>query len=376
MVSKIHVSALKSIKNLEIECSGLNLLVGRNSSGKSTFLQALLLYAQRKLDGKYISVGEFREARNYNMPNEKIRIELYEKNKTKPDWIEFIEDKENDSYNINSCIENYNLKSLKNIMGKDNDLEEQAVCKFDDSNFHYLSCHRIGVNDIYKKNMINETDFGIDGEYALAYLLKNEGETVKEDLIANDPNFTSTLLGQVIYCINYIVDTSLLLTDLKKTNYLQVNYNNNHKNKLSDALYCRPINIGSGVSYLISIIISCLASNRKDVIIIENPEIHLHPKAQSRLCEFLYFISKTNRQIFVETHSDHVLNGLRVGIATKYMKQQDISVNFFALDEKNETQCNHIVFGDYGKVIGTNNNMDINDLFDQFDIDLDRMLGI
>ena len=376
MVSKIHVSALKSIKNLEIECSGLNLLVGRNSSGKSTFLQALLLYAQRKLDGKYISVGEFREARNYNMPNEKIRIELYEKNKTKPDWIEFIEDKENDSYNINSCIENYNLKSLKNLMGKDNDLEEQAVCKFDDSNFHYLSCHRIGVNDRYKKNRINETDFGIDGEYALAYLLKNEGETVKEDLIANDPNFTSTLLGQVNYWMNYIVDTSLLLTDLKKTNYLQVKYNNNPKNKLSDALYCRPINIGSGVSYLISIIISCLASNRKDVIIIENPEIHLHPKAQSRLCEFLYFISKTNRQIFVETHSDHIFNGLRVGIATKYMKQEDISVNFFALDEKNETQCNHIVFGDYGKVIGTNNNMDINDLFDQFDIDLDRMLGI
>ena len=376
MVSKIHVSALKSIKNLEIECSGLNLLVGRNSSGKSTFLQALLLYAQRKLDGKYISVGEFREARNYNMPNEKIRIELYEKNKTKPDWIEFIEDKENDSYNINSCIENYNLKSLKNLMGKDNDLEEQAVCKFDDSNFHYLSCHRIGVNDVYKKNMRNETDFGIDGEYALAYLLKNEGETVKEDLIANDPNFTSTLLGQVNYWMNYIVDTSLLLTDLKKTNYLQVKYNNNPKNKLSDALYCRPINIGSGVSYLISIIISCLASNRKDVIIIENPEIHLHPKAQSRLCEFLYFISKTNRQIFVETHSDHIFNGLRVGIATKYMKQEDISVNFFALDEKNETQCNHIVFGDYGKVIGTNNNMDINDLFDQFDIDLDRMLGI
>lgn len=376
MVSKIHVSALKSIKNLEIECSGLNLLVGRNSSGKSTFLQSLLLYAQRKLDGKYISVGEFREARNYNMPNEKIRIELYEKNKTKPDWIEFVEDKENDSYNINSCIENYNLKSLKNLMGKNNDLEEQAVCKFDDSNFHYLSCHRIGVNDIYKKNMINETDFGIDGEYALAYLLKNEGETVKEDLIANDPNFTSTLLGQVNYWMNYIVDTSLLLTDLKKTNYLQVKYNNNPKNKLSDALYCRPINIGSGVSYLISIIISCLASNRGDVIIIENPEIHLHPKAQSRLCEFLYFISKTNRQIFVETHSDHIFNGLRVGIATKYMKQENISVNFFALDEKNETQCNHIVFGDYGKVIGTNNNMDINDLFDQFDIDLDRMLGI
>ena len=59
MVSKIHVSALKSIKNLEIECSGLNLLVGRNSSGKSTFLQALLLYAQRKLDTLWKRMGEF-----------------------------------------------------------------------------------------------------------------------------------------------------------------------------------------------------------------------------------------------------------------------------------------------------------------------------
>ena len=58
------------------------------------------------------------------------------------------------------------------------------------------------------------------------------------------------------------------------------------------------------------------------------------------------------------------------------MKQEEISVNFFELDEKNETQCNSIIFGEYGKVIGTNKNMDINNLFDQFDIDLDRMLGI
>lgn len=157
---------------------------------------------------------------------------------------------------------------------------------------------------------------------------------------------------------------------------MQVKYNNNPRNKSSDALYCRPVNIGSGVSYLISIIISCLGSSDNDILIIENPEIHLHPKAQSKLCEFLYFVSKANRQIFVETHSDHIFNGLRVGIATKQMKQEEISVNFFGLDDKNETQCNPIVFGDYGKVIGSNKNMDIDDLFDQFDIDLDRMLGI
>ncbi len=374
MINKICVSALKSINDIKIDCSDLNLFVGTNSSGKSTFLQALLLFAQKRLNGKYISVGEFREVRNYNMPNNKIRIELYENNKIKPDWIEFIENKENDSYIVKNGIKDYEIFKIEKIMGREKG--DQACYNFDDDNFHYLSCHRIGVSDIYAKNMINETDFGIDGEYSLAYLLKNEAKTVSEDLVMDNSNFTNSLLGQVNYWLSYIIDTNLSITDLKKTNYLQVKYNNNYRNKSSDALYCRPVNIGSGVSYLVSIIISCLGSSEGDVLIIENPEIHLHPKAQSKLCEFLYFISKANRQVFIETHSDHIFNGLRVGIATKKMKQEEISVNFFELDEKNETQCNPIIFGEYGKVIGTNKNMDINNLFDQFDIDLDRMLGI
>jgi hypothetical protein len=58
------------------------------------------------------------------------------------------------------------------------------------------------------------------------------------------------------------------------------------------------------------------------------------------------------------------------------MKKEDVSVNFFALDNNYETQCNPITFGQFGKVIGTNDNMDINDLFDQFEIDLNKMLGL
>ena len=76
MISKIRVTALKSIRDLSIECSNFNLFVGTNSSGKSTFLQALLLAAQKDLNGKYISLGEFREVRNYSMINSSIRIEI------------------------------------------------------------------------------------------------------------------------------------------------------------------------------------------------------------------------------------------------------------------------------------------------------------
>lgn len=120
----------------------------------------------------------------------------------------------------------------------------------------------------------------------------------------------------------------------------------------------------------------CLGAESDSVIIIENPEIHLHPKAQSKLCEFLYFVSQSGRQLFIETHSDHIFNGLRVGVANGSMNQEDISVNFFAMNEQYETQCNPIIFKEYGKIVGTNEDMDIDDLFDQFEIDLNRMFGL
>jgi predicted ATPase len=374
MIDTIRVVALKSIKDLTVKCSKLNLFVGTNSSGKSTFLQALLLLTQQELNGKYISIGDFREVRNYYMPNDSIRIEIIEKNKTKPAWIEFIEDKEKEAYNIRTSMDE---TFVFEIMEMDECIDpEQTDFLVDEFGFHYLSCHRIGVNDIYAKNMLNESDFGIDGEYALAYLLKNESEVVPDELVVKDIDVTNSLLEQVNYWLNYIVGTTLLINDIKKTNYLQVKYNNNPANASSEALYCRPINVGSGISYLISIIISCLGAESDSIIIIENPEIHLHPKAQSKLCDFIYFVSKAGRQLFVETHSDHIFNGLRVGVATGKISQEDISVNFFAMNERCETQCNPILFKEYGKIVGTNDRMDINDLFDQFEIDLNRMLGL
>lgn len=373
MIDTVRIVALKSIKELTVKCSKLNLLVGTNSSGKSTFLQALLLMAQQELNGKFISVGDFREVRNYYMPNSSIRIELLEKNKRKPAWIEFTEDKEREACWIQTSMDKMSILDAMDMF--DDDIEESEYL-FGELGFHYLSCHRVGARDIYSKNMLNESDFGIDGEYALAYLLKKESEPVSEELVVNRSDITDSLLGQVNFWLDYIVGTTLSVNDLKKTNYLQVKYNNNPANASSDALYCRPVNVGSGISYLISVIITCLGAEADSLIIIENPEIHLHPKAQSRLCDFLYFVSRSGRQLFVETHSDHIFNGLRAGVATGNIQQEDISVNFFALNERYETQCNPILFKEYGKIIGTNKEMDINDLFDQFEIDLNRMLGL
>lgn len=297
MIETIHVEALKSIKDLRVNCSKFNLFVGTNSSGKSTFMQALLLLAQKDLNGKYISLGEFREVRNYYMSQNSIRIEMLGKNKKKPAWIEFIENKEKDSYGIKTSLEDE--VGIEELLGFNERIDpEQTDSLCDESGFHYLSCHRVGARDIYAKNMLDENDFGIDGEYALAYLLKNESKVIPEELVVKNEKITNSLLDQVNFWLNYIVGTTLIIKDIKKTNYLQVNYNNNPANISSEALYCRPVNVGSGISYLISIIISCLGSEYDSIIVIENPEIHLHPKAQSRLCEFLLFVSNDRSTIF------------------------------------------------------------------------------
>lgn len=372
MIKKMRIKAFKSIRDLSLDFSNLNLLVGTNSSGKSTCLQSLLLVEQNMvfdddkpgLNGAYVSLGDFRENRNYNMAGQPIQIDTWVDNKKEMcRTLKFVEDKENNTYKTE-----FNDGFLDMLLHM-----RSAV--------HYISCHRIGVQDIYQKNLQRLSEFGVDGEYALSYLLRHEDDVLDAKLCVDDGETLNTLMGQVNYWLKYIIGTELKISDLEKTNHLQVKYNNNLANVRSEALFCRPVNIGSGVSYLISILIACLGSKSKgnlyDCIIIENPEIHLHPKAQSRLCEFFYHICKTGRQLFIETHSDHIFNGLRVGVANKMYDPELISVNFLALNsERFETECNPIRFGAFGKIIGTNDDMDLNDLFDQFDIDLDRMLGL
>lgn len=90
MIRKIGVEALKSIKNIQVECSKLNLLVGTNSSGKSSFLQSILLVAQNTveeegLNGSLVSLGEFREVRNYSMPRKAIKIRMWGEEKDEAD---------------------------------------------------------------------------------------------------------------------------------------------------------------------------------------------------------------------------------------------------------------------------------------------------
>ena len=79
-----------------------------------------------------------------------------------------------------------------------------------------------------------------------------------------------------------------------------------------------PQHVGTGVTFILFQILALLILPEETVVIIENPEIHLHPSLQSNLMYFYQWVSESKRQLFIETHSDHIFN------VAKYFKMTNL----------------------------------------------------
>src|SRR5690606_42119683 len=73
-------------------------------------------------------------------------------------------------------------------------------------------------------------------------------------------------------------------------------------------------NAGFGITYTLPLVTALLSSKPGALLIIENPESHIHPKGQAKLVELIALVAQNDVQIIIETHSDRVVNGIRVGI--------------------------------------------------------------
>ena len=62
---------------------------------------------------------------------------------------------------------------------------------------------------------------------------------------------------------------------------------------------------------------------------VENPEAHLHPSAQAAMGEFLAISAASGIQVILETHSDHVLNGIRRAVKKGLITHHDVAIHFF-----------------------------------------------
>jgi predicted ATPase len=97
----------------------------------------------------------------------------------------------------------------------------------------------------------------------------------------------------------------------------------------SDTDFHRPIHVGFGLTQVFPIVVAALSAAAGDIILIENPEVHLHPAGQSLMGQFLAEVARAGVQVILETHSDHVLNGIRRFVKAEQFKPEQVALHFF-----------------------------------------------
>lgn len=94
----------------------------------------------------------------------------------------------------------------------------------------------------------------------------------------------------------------------------------------------RPSNVGFGLTYCLPIVVACLAAPVGALVLVENPEAHLHPRGQAAMGALLAKCANDGVQIVVETHSDHVLNGVRLAVKSGSLNADAVRVCHFTRD--------------------------------------------
>jgi len=307
MITKLQLQAFKCFEDESLEFRNLTILTGTNGSGKSSVIQALLQLAlHSNADyssplSNYLSfIAEFEETINFNMDTNAYRLS-----------IEGFESELKYVFHRNGSID-----VVKNP------LKIQPNISYSKGNLIFLSADRIGPQDTYLKNINPLDQFGIYGEYAVSFLEKaRRTKTEVSHELIHPKESRKFLDSQVNYWLKYILDTELKTEEIVGTNQVKASFKNGNA-------FVRPKNIGSGISYLTSILIVCLSAKPDQIIIIENPEIHLHPKAQAKIGEFLAFVASKGVQIIIETHNDHLINRLRYEVYEKRLKQDEIIIHY------------------------------------------------
>jgi predicted ATPase len=205
-------------------------------------------------------------------------------------------------------------------------------------NIHYIAADRIGAKDYYPKNFNLANFITIDkkGENVIDILAYYENKQVHDNVYRESneasgfQNLGQDVKTQVGEWIGWILDAIVKVIPIKVGDYVnQLEFEINGKK-------FKPSNVGFGYSYILPIITAGLIANAGEILIVENPEAHLHPKAQSRLTGFLAKVAATGVQVFVESHSEHILNGLRIATLKKEidLTNEDVSVLYFQDVEK------------------------------------------
>lgn len=319
MIRAIRIDSFKRFANLELAFAPLTVLTGMNGSGKSTVIQSLLLSKSAGqssgedvplANAEYgMNLGEAVDVLHYQAESTSVIFEI-EADES------FRLDLELDSENQSGFVRRSSMSGPMPVA-----LQELI----------YLGAERTGPRISQPNSSVGESErsVGHDGRYTASVLASSARLEVPPGL--RHPDATTPMLGaQAEAWLSQIVGrvqvqaAAISRTDIAT---LQVRHGNLEE-------WLLPTNTGFGISYILPIVVAALASRPGALLVVDSPEAHMHPAAQSAIGGFLFAMAAGGLQILVETHSDHVVNGIRVAVAQSESNGRALPLfHFFSGDE-------------------------------------------
>lgn len=316
---KIH--DFKCFRDAEFTLRNLTILTGANASGKSSVIQALWFLKQIALAAVQqretvalagnktgLKLGKVKEVIHYAVrdKSDAFTIEL---DNSKVVVREFNEDSNEASFEVNK-------KSLF--------IEDMLL-----DNMLYLSAERLGPREesVRVKVTKDEIDCGYDGSNTASVLDANFMASADKDRSLDTDNKKDKFSVLLDTWVDYIFPGIIVrVVNLSETKCKVV-----MRSRVTGNAEIGAPNIGFGITYVLPILVEALLMRQGGCLIVENPEVHLHAKAQSNLGYFLGVIAGSGVRVVIETHSEHIVNGVRRAIvAGKRLNPEDACIYYMS----------------------------------------------
>lgn len=382
MINQVKIQNFKSHKETTLILRNLTVLCGGNGVGKSSLMQILLLLREAYIKDRSFDILDLK---SNPVKIGSVNDALYEFNNNSDDSISVKIDTDKGKYDFLYSVdsEDAKVKSFMPIKGKAKIPLKIADESLFNTNFQYISSARMGPQTQYERDDkvvdVHKQISVVEGkaEYFVHFLDRYRNQEILKPLKYDNSNFTD-LFSQVIAWEKAISEgVNIEIQDLGKLGFV-LKYNfDTHASTTRKTQNFEATNVGFGLSYVMPILVAILSSQKDALLFIENPEAHLHPNGIAKLTELICKAAQAGIQIVIETHSDHVINGILVQCKkfeenkTFGIDKQNISLFHFERDESQHCTIAHSIKIEEDGTI----RYAPKGFFDQFTIDRKYLMG-
>ncbi|MEI6043957.1 MAG: DUF3696 domain-containing protein [Chloroflexota bacterium] len=368
MINQLRLRNFKCFKDQVLELRPLTMLSGLNGMGKSSVIQSLLLLRQSyeqnllpdkglALNGDLVGLGTAKDALFEGANEDQIGFTLNWSNGKEADWL----------FNYNQEADVLELISAQVIA------EIYNTPLFNDK-FHYLQAERIGPRTSFEISdyiVRQHHQLGTRGEYTAQFLSIFGRNITINDKRTHPESNSPKLEDQVEAWVREVSPgTRLKIEQFSGIDLMSLRYSFVTGEYVSDAY--RPTNVGFGLTYTLPILVALLSAEAGSLVLLENPEAHLHPKGQAKIGELIALAASCGVQVLLETHSDHVLNGIRLAVHAGKLEANDVQLHYFQRQEQDGQAQSEII----SPRMDANGRIDQwpDGFFDEWDKSLDALL--